>query len=41
MLRFCGFDLDLFVETVLAGGAWPSLCAARDFAGGQWLIDVG
>jgi len=38
MLRFCGFDLELTVETVLAGRDWPSLCAARDFTGGPWLI---
>ncbi len=38
MLRFCGFDLDLTVETMLIRRDWPSLCAGRDFAGGQWLI---
>ncbi len=38
MLRLCGFDLDLLVETVLARRDWPSLCAARDAAGNRWLI---
>lgn len=38
MLHFCGFDLELPVETVLAGEEWPSLVAARDFTGCQWLI---
>ena len=38
MLRFCGFDLDLSVETILTRRAWPCLCAARDSAGHHWLI---
>lgn len=38
MLHFCGFDLDLLVDTVLSGEDTPSLCAARDFTGCQWLI---
>jgi hypothetical protein len=38
MLRFCGFDLELWVERVLARGDWPTLCAARDREGGHWLI---
>jgi hypothetical protein len=38
MLRFCGFDLELFVEEVLERRNGLSLCAARDITGGQWLI---
>jgi hypothetical protein len=38
MLRFCGFDLELFVEDALKRGDWPSLCCARDITGSQWLI---
>jgi hypothetical protein len=38
MLTFYGFDLELFVEEVLDRGNWPTLCCARDFRGGQWLI---
>jgi hypothetical protein len=38
MMRFCGFDLDLSVETVFARQGGPGLCAARDCTGGQWLI---
>jgi hypothetical protein len=38
MLRFFGFHLELFVEEVLDGGEGPTLCHARDFTGGQWLI---
>jgi hypothetical protein len=38
MLRFCGFDLELFVEEVLDRRDWPTLCSARDFRGGRWLI---
>ena len=38
MLRFCGFDLELFVEDVLNSGDWPTVCCARDLSGNQWLI---
>ena len=37
-MRFCGFDLELLVEEVVRGGAWPLVCRARDRAGGTWLI---
>jgi hypothetical protein len=37
-VRFCGFNLDLFVEDVLSRGAWPYLCSARDASGRRWLI---
>jgi hypothetical protein len=38
VLRFCGFDLELFVDDVLARQGWPSICCARDFTGRLWLI---
>jgi hypothetical protein len=38
VLRFFGFDLELFVDDVLSRGSWPSVCCGRDFAGGHWLI---
>jgi hypothetical protein len=38
MLRFCGFDLELLVDKVLAAGDWPSLCSAHDTDGRRWLI---
>jgi hypothetical protein len=38
MLRFCGFDLELFVDMVVSRREWPTLCSARDAAGGHWLI---
>jgi hypothetical protein len=38
MVKFCGFNLDLFVEDVLSRGAWPHLCSARDASGRRWLI---
>jgi hypothetical protein len=38
MLTFCGFDLELAVEAVLARDGCPALCRARDLRGGHWLI---
>src|SRR5262245_19116948 len=38
MLRFCGFELELFVEDVLTRSDGPTVCRARDFTGDQWLI---
>jgi hypothetical protein len=38
VLRFCGFEIELFVDDVLARGDWPAICTARDFAGRHWLI---
>jgi hypothetical protein len=38
MLTFCGFDIELFVEAVVARRDGPSLCCARDSTGAQWLI---
>jgi hypothetical protein len=38
MLMFCGFDLELSVEAVLARDRCPTLCRARDLSGGHWLI---
>jgi hypothetical protein len=38
MLTFCGSDLALTVEQLLDKEDWPTLCCARDAAGGRWLI---
>ena len=41
MLRFCGFDLELVVKSVLpteGRGDWPVVCSARDGGGSSWLI---
>jgi hypothetical protein len=38
MLIFCGFDIELFVEGVLARRDGPTLCCAHDSAGDHWLI---
>jgi hypothetical protein len=38
MLTFCGYETELFVETVLARDNGPRLCCARDWTGDQWLI---
>jgi hypothetical protein len=38
VLRFCGFELELFVDHVLTRQGWPSICCARDFTGSRWLI---
>jgi hypothetical protein len=39
MLRFCGSDLELTVEAVLARrDEQPSLCSATDSDGRRWLI---
>jgi hypothetical protein len=38
VLRFCGFDIELFVDDVLARENWPTVCCGRDFEGGLWLI---
>jgi hypothetical protein len=38
MLIFCGFDLEVFIEGALDRAGWPTLCCARDFMGGEWLI---
>jgi hypothetical protein len=38
MLRFCGFDLELFVEKVVTRSDWPTICQARDASGIRWLI---
>ena len=38
MLRFCGFDLELFVEDVLARRDGPTVCVASDPTGCRWLI---
>jgi hypothetical protein len=39
MLRFCGFDLELMVDSVLRRRSdEPVLCSARDLTGQQWLI---
>src|SRR2546423_1355562 len=38
MLMFCGFDLELAVEAILARGDASTLCQARDLTGGAWLI---
>jgi hypothetical protein len=38
MLTFCGSDIELVIDTVLARGDWPDLCFARDFTGVHWMI---
>jgi hypothetical protein len=38
VLRFCGFDLELFVDDVLDRRDGPALCCARDLTGARWLI---
>jgi hypothetical protein len=38
VLRFCGFELELFVDDVLTRQLWPSICCAHDFTGQRWLI---
>jgi hypothetical protein len=38
VLWFCGFELELCVESVLERGDGPDLCCARDPSGAQWLI---
>ena len=37
MLKFLGFSLELFVDEVLYDDG-SSVCSARDFEGGHWLI---
>ena len=38
MLTFRGFDVELFIDVVLARRSGPSLCCARDSTGARWLI---
>ena len=38
MLIFFGFEIELFVDEVLARRDAPTLCCARDSTGRQWLI---
>jgi hypothetical protein len=38
VLRFCGFELELFVDEILTRENGPTVCCGRDFAGGLWLI---
>jgi hypothetical protein len=38
MLRFYGFDLELWVEQVLDGHDGPAVCSGRDFTGRPWVI---
>lgn len=39
MLRFCGFEFELFVDEVLVRQADdPVVCAATDMCGRRWLI---
>lgn len=39
MLRFCGFDLELWVDKVLDRSRdEPVVCSATDFTGQHWLI---
>jgi hypothetical protein len=38
MLTFCGFDIELHVDAVLARRSGPSLCCASDSTGARWLI---
>jgi hypothetical protein len=38
MLIFCGFEIQLCVEQILARDNGPELCCARDCTAQQWLI---
>jgi len=38
MLRFCGFDLELWVEEVLDDRDGPAVCSGRDLTGRPWII---
>jgi hypothetical protein len=38
VLRFCGFDLELVVDDILARRDWPNICGAHDSTGSRWLI---
>ena len=38
MLIFCGFEIQLCVEHILARDHGPRLCCARDGTAQQWLI---
>ena len=38
MLIFCEFEIELFVEEVVARDNGPRLCVARDASAHQWLI---
>jgi hypothetical protein len=38
MLIFCGFEIELVVEAVLARDDGPRVCCARDGTALQWLI---
>jgi hypothetical protein len=38
VLMFCGFEIELFVNKVLARDNGPTLCCARDWTARQWLI---
>jgi hypothetical protein len=38
MLTFYGFEIELFVEKVLARHDGPCLCCARDWTARRWLI---
>ncbi len=38
MMRFCGCEIELLVDVVLAWREGPALCAAHDERGGRWLI---
>lgn len=42
MLRFCGFELELAVESIVQRRVdEPVVCSATDGAGGHWLIVEG
>jgi hypothetical protein len=42
MLRFCGFELELIVDSVLQRtGDEPAVCSAVDQGGQHWLIVEG
>lgn len=38
MLIFCGFEIELVIDGVVARQDGPTLCCARDSAGDRWLI---
>jgi hypothetical protein len=38
MLVFCGFEIELFVEGILARVDGPQVCVARDWNTHRWLI---
>jgi hypothetical protein len=38
MLRFCGFELELSIERIVAQQDGPASCWATDSSGDNWLV---